>query len=139
MLQSAAATLRALSAAALIVIPLPPACRVQAPPVFGVCASSIVFAATVKLSWTKIVCAHGQLEDLAMREVIHGRIVEMESVGEPLIVVGDEREAVVTGVGAVDELLDARALSVVVDIHLQHAVELVRADRHFVGRVVDEL
>src|SRR5438105_14485165 len=58
MLQSAAATLRALSAAALIVIPLPPVCRVQAPPVFGVCASSIVFAATVKLSWTKIVCAH---------------------------------------------------------------------------------
>src|SRR3954465_11232747 len=40
-----------------MMMPLFPTSRVPAPPVFGVCASSIVFAATVKLSLTKVVWA----------------------------------------------------------------------------------
>src|SRR5205814_370519 len=51
--------------------------------------------------------AHGQLQDLAVREVVHGRIVEMEAVGEALLVVGHEGEAEIAVLGAA-ELFHAR-------------------------------
>src|SRR4029079_2773290 len=81
---------------------------------------------------------HRQLQNLAVREVVHGRIVEVEGVGELLLVVGHEGEAVVARLGAVEQLLHVRALAVV-GVDAQHAVELVRADRKIVGRIVDEL
>jgi hypothetical protein len=51
--------------------------------------------------------AHGELQDLAVGEVVHRRIVEMEAVGEALLVVGHKGEAVVAVLGAA-ELLHAR-------------------------------
>src|SRR5260221_9604935 len=65
---------------------------------------------------------HGQAQDLAVNEVIHDQIVEMEGVHELLVVVGHEGETVVAGLGALAEFLHRRRYAVV-RLDLQHAVE----------------
>src|SRR5258708_15630566 len=81
---------------------------------------------------------HRQLQNLPVGEVVHRWIIEMEAVGEALIVVGDECELEVAALATVTELLHRRGGTVVL-LHLQHAVQPVRADREVVRWIVDEL
>src|SRR5690348_12720292 len=57
--------------------------------------------------------AHGQLQDLAVRKVVHRGIVEVEAVRELLIVVRHEREAEVAVIGAFTEFLHGGGVTVV--------------------------
>src|SRR5438270_5650670 len=77
--------------------------------------------------------AHGQLQDLAVGEVVHRGVVEVEAVGELLVVIRHEREAEIAVLGAA-ELFDARGVALIL-FHFDDAIQTVRAVREIVGRI----
>src|SRR5476651_679561 len=80
---------------------------------------------------------HGQRENLAMGEVVDGRVIEMERVAEALVVVGGEGKAVIAGLNPFDELLHVSQRVCLLD--LQHAIETLGRQGKVVRRIVDEL